>query len=224
MLARLAAFILLLLSAQVQAAGNPVRIGLDAEFGHSTSTSAQAVEQGISIAIEEINRAGGVLGGRPLELVKRDNRSITAIGKDNLRELAALPDLVAVFGGKFSPVYVECVPVAQELGVLLLDPWGSADPIIDHNFRPSYTFRLSLKDSWAAPAFLRFARQERKAGRVGVLLPSTSWGRSNQAAIARAAGAEGVTIVGERWYNWGDSSLIAQYQELRAAGAQAIVL
>lgn len=40
----------------------PVLIGLDAEFGHKTSTSAQAIQRGMEIAIDEINRKGGVLG------------------------------------------------------------------------------------------------------------------------------------------------------------------
>ena len=205
-------------------ATEPVLIGLDAEFGHKTSTSAQAVQRGIEIAIDEINRAGGVLGGRKLELVTRDNRSVTAIGVDNFRELAALPNLVAIFGGKFSPVYIECVPVAHELGVPLLDPWGSADGITDHGFRPSYTFRLSLKDAWAGPAFVDFAKRRHKADRVAVLLPNTAWGRSNAAAIRKAAIEAGVTLVAERWYNWGDRSLATQYNEARVAGAKAIIL
>ena len=205
-------------------AAAPVYIGIDAEFGHRTSTSAQAVQQGIEIAIEEINKAGGVLGGRPLELVVRDNRSITAIGLDNLRELAKKPDLVAVFGGKFSPIYIEAVPLVHELGLLMLNPWGSADGFTDHSQRPSYTFRLSLKDEWAGPAFVRFAEQQHKASSIGMLLPNTAWGRSNKAAIEKAVAASKVKLTGHRWYNWGDASLIGAYQELRAAGAQAIVL
>ena len=210
--------------AQMAMAAGPVYIGLDAEFGHKTSTSGQAIQQGISIAMDEINGAGGVLGGRKLELVTRDNRSVTAIGIDNLRELAAKPDLVAVFGGKFSPIYVESLPVAHELGILLMDPWGSADAITDHSYRPNYAFRLSLKDAWAGPAFVKFAQQQYKARRLGLMLPNTAWGRSNQAAVEKAATAAGVTLVGQRWYNWGDPSLIGAYLELHAAGAQAIVL
>ena len=48
------------------AADGPVYIGLDAEFSQKSSSSAQAVQQGIQIAIDEINAAGGVLGGRKL--------------------------------------------------------------------------------------------------------------------------------------------------------------
>ena len=205
-------------------AGAPVRVGIDAEFGHRTSTSAQAIQKGLEIAIDEINAAGGVLGGRPIELVVRDNRSITAMGLDNLRELAAMPDLVAVFGGKFSPIYVESVPLVHELALPLMDPWGSADPITEHGRKPSYTFRLSLKDEWAGPAFVRFARERHRATRLGVMLPNTAWGRSNREAIEKAAAASGATLVGQRWYNWGDKSLLGLYQELRVAGAQALIL
>jgi branched-chain amino acid transport system substrate-binding protein len=71
---------------------------------------------------------------------------------------------------------------------------------------------------------LRFARDQKKAQRIGVLLPNTGWGRSNSAALTKAAPPLGMQIVGERWYNWGDRTLMPQFQELRAAGAQAIVL
>lgn len=202
----------------------PVRIGLDAEFGHKTSTSAQAVRQGMEIAMDEINRAGGVLGGRKLELVVRDNRSIPAMGVDNLRELAADPLVVGVFGAKFSPVLVEWLNPAHELGMPIFATWSSADAITEHAFRPSYSFRLSLKDAWAGPVFLRFARQHHGARQVGLMLPNTAWGRSNKAAIAQAAGTSGVRVVGERWYNWGDQSLLEPYQDLARAGAQAIIL
>ncbi|WP_169737261.1 ABC transporter substrate-binding protein [Simplicispira psychrophila] len=205
-------------------ASDPVYIGLDAEFGHATSTSAQAVQQGIQIALDEINAAGGVLGGRQLELITRDNRSITAVGRDNFQELAQVKDLIAVFGGKFSPIYVECLPLAHELQVPLMDPWGAADQITDHHFRPNYVFRLSLKDAWAASAFMRFAQQQYQAKRIGLMLPNTAWGRSNKAALDKAAGRADLKIVGEHWYNWGDQSLIQRYQELRAAGAQVLVL
>jgi len=202
--------LLALMPAQTLLADNkpPVLIGLDAEFGHRSSTSAQAVQQGMQIAIDEINQAGGVLGGRKLELLTSDNRSIPAIGVDNLKALAEKPDLVGVFGAKFSPVVTEWVPVAQTLELPIFATWSSADEITDHPYHPSYSFRLSLKDAWAAPVFLRFALEERHAKRVGLLLPNTSWGRSNRAAIQKQARHMGVSIVGERGYNWGDKSLI----------------
>ncbi len=92
-----------------------VYVGLNAEASHPTSTSDDAIKQGMLIAIDEINRAGGVLGGRKLALVEKDNRSVPARAVQNNREFAAMPDLVAVFGGKFSSAIIESLPLLHEL-------------------------------------------------------------------------------------------------------------
>jgi len=207
-----------------QAGPQPVLLGIDGEFGLDNSTSAQAVELGMRAAIEEINAAGGVLRGRPLQLVIRDHRSIPARGIRNIQEFATMPGLVAVFGGRFSPVVIEELPTLRSTRLLFMAPWSSADDIIDNGMRPNYVYRLSLRDSLAMPKLLAVARQ-RKLNRVGLLLTNTSWGRSNATAAERAlAKLPGMSIVGTSWYNWRDASLVDKYRQLRAAGAEAIVL
>jgi branched-chain amino acid transport system substrate-binding protein len=212
----------LALLAALQAGPPPVYVGLDLEFGHTSSTSAEAVRRGAALAVEEINAAGGVLG-RPLELLPLDNRSVPARGIENVRTLAQRQDVAAVLSGKFSPVVLEELDLLHELKLPLLDPWAAADGIIDHGRHPSYTFRLSLKDSWAIRAIMDSAAR-RGIKRLGLLLPNTGWGRSN----ASAAGAykkegSGPVVVGTRWYNWGDTTLIEHYEALRTAGAEAIL-
>lgn len=202
----------------------PVRLGLDAEFGLDNSTSAQAVELGMRTAIHEINRAGGVLKGRPLELVTRDHRSIPARGIRNIEEFARMPGLVAVFGGRFSPVIIEELPTLKATRTLFMAPWSSADMIIDNGMRPNYVYRLSLRDSLAMPKLLRTASR-RGLRKVGLLLTNTSWGRSNLAAAEKHAAAnKDIRIVQTAWYNWRDQTLVARYQALRSAGAETIVL
>ncbi len=204
-------------------AGAPVYLGLDLEFGHLTSTSDDAIRQGAILAVEEVNRAGGVLGGRPLALLERDNRSNPARGVENLRELAAVPDLVAVMGGKFSMVLLEQLPVTQELSVILLDPWAAADAIVDG--KPgSFVFRLSLKDSWAMAALLSEARA-REVRHVGLLTSSNAWGLSSEQAAREWLGRHpGLGLAGVEYFSWGERSYLDHYERLRAAGADAVVL
>ncbi len=202
----------------------PVFIGLDAEFGHRTSTSAQAIQQGIEIAIEEINAAGGVLGGRPLKLLVRDNRSIPARARANLLDLLKVPDLVAVFCGKFSPTVLEVLPLIHEHKLIVLNPWAAADNIIDNGYDPNYVFRLSLRDRWAIASLLGHA-ENRGFRRVGFLLPNTSWGRSNQGAIETYLSESArIHSVGIHWFNWDEKPLAPKYRSLAQAGAEAIVL
>lgn len=199
-------------------------LGLDAEFGNKTSTADDAIQAGIEIAIEEVNRSGGVLGGRPLQLVIRDNRGIPARGVDNLRELASLKDMTAVFGSKFSAVLLAQVALAHELRVPLLDPWAAADGIVNHGYKPSYTFRLSLRDGWAMPFLLKEA-QRRGFKKIGVLLPNGDWGRSNRRAVEEYLAANPspfvVKFVG---FEWSDTSLADEYLDLLRAGAEAVLV
>ena len=56
--------------------------------------------------------------------------------------------LVSISTGNLK-ITVEALPVFHELKLPLLDPWAAADPTTDHPYKPSYVFRLSLRDSWA---------------------------------------------------------------------------
>lgn len=216
---------LFLVVTAAHAAGKPpVLVGLDAEFGLDNSISAQAIELGMRTAMAEVNAAGGVLGGRMLELVTRDHRSMPARGIRNIKELAAMPALVAVFGGRFSPVLIEQLPTLAEARLPFIAVWSSADAIVDNGSEPNYMFRVSLRDSLAMPHMLDSAAQRGHA-RVGLLLTNTSWGRSNEAAAQRyAAGGGRAKIVQTAWYNWRDSTLLPGYKRLLAAGAQCVVL
>lgn len=220
-----AAFLFSLSANGAGAAGlSPVLVGFDGEYGVINSTSAQAIEFGIKSAIHEINARGGVLGGRPLALVTKDNRSVPSRGQANLKAFAAMPDLVAVFGGRFSPVQLQQLDLVHELKIPLLDAWGAADGITDHSHRPSYTFRLSLKDSWAMPRMVEHALKLGKR-KIGVLLPNTGWGRSNQKALAAAAAArDDVMVVHVGWYNWGEKDMLSLYKTVLDKGGEALLL
>ncbi|MBL8470673.1 MAG: ABC transporter substrate-binding protein [Rhodocyclaceae bacterium] len=201
----------------------PVLIGLDAEFGVADSLSGQAVEQGLRIAMAQINAAGGVLGGRPLQLEVRDHAGLPARGIRNLREFANLPDLVAVFGARFSPVIIEEMPVIKETQTLFMATWSSADPIVENGMEPNYVFRLSLFDKIIMARMMQEAADLR-AYRVGLLLSNTGWGRSAQAAAESWAAAHPeVKIVHATWANRRDTTMAPQYRALLDAGAQVVV-
>lgn len=207
-----------------QKAPAPVWIGIDAEFGVLNSTSAQAIQLGAAAAVDEINASGGVLGGRPLRLLTRDNRSIPARGVQNLKELAAIPDLVAVLGGRFSPVIIEQLPVIQTQRLPFVAVWSSADQITRNEMRPNYVFRVSLRDSLAMPFMLDDAAR-RGLYRVGLLLSNTAWGRSNLAAAdEHVRKNRGTAIVRSSWFSWADASLVSKYLGMVEAGAQAIIV
>ncbi len=206
------------------AAEQPVYIGYDAEIGHKSSTSDDAIIMGARVAIDEINSAGGVLNGRKLELIVKDHRSVPARGIKNIREFSEITDLVAVLGGKFSPVQIEELDIIHETKTILMDVWGAADIITDNDRDPNYSFRVSLKDSWAIKTMMDHAKK-RGLKEVGVLLPVTGWGRSNKKAVdLYIADNPDMKVTITEWYHWGDKSLIDPYRKVLGSGAQAVIL
>ena len=64
-----------------------VKIGLVAALSGDSALSGEAITRGLTVAIDEINAKGGVLGGRKLALVRRDDESNPAKGQLAAREL-----------------------------------------------------------------------------------------------------------------------------------------
>jgi branched-chain amino acid transport system substrate-binding protein len=218
----LAIFTLIQSNVALRADENSAIIVIDAEFGLPNSTSAQAISLGAQLAVKDIE-ASGLLKGRRLQIERSDNRGVPAIGVDNLSKMAARKEVVAVMGGKFSPVYIEQRPVADQLGIILLDPWGSADGIAKMGDTTNWAFRLSLTDQWAATAFIDEA-QKRSMDHIGVIIPNTAWGRSNSEALKKAAAQKNIQINAEAIYNWGDKSLMQQYQAMLDAKVGLVVM
>lgn len=205
---------------------HPVRIGLDLEIADRTSTADDAITAGARVAVREVNEAGGVLGGRLLELVVRDNRGLPARGLDNAHEFAATPDLVAYLCGKYSAIALAQLPLLHRKQLILLDPWAAADAIIDHAYEPGYTFRLSLRDGWAASALIAEA-QRRGFRRLALVSPRNLWGRSFEYAIAAAEGRyPAVRIVEVLRYDWAvvRVDLSQQLGRIRRADPDALLM
>src|SRR5262249_58935392 len=91
-------------------AQEPIKIGHVAALSGGSAQSGEAITRGLSLAIEEINAGGGVLGGRKIELLQRDDESAPPKGVVAARELISKEKGVALFGGIASQVAVATVP------------------------------------------------------------------------------------------------------------------
>ncbi len=198
----------------------PILVGLDADM--TAMRAGEAIRRGIILAMDELNRSGGVLG-RPLELVVRDNRGNPARGIDNIEELARMDDLVAVVGGSFTPVALAELDAIHQHGLIYLGPWAAGTAIVDNGYRPNFVFRVSVRDEFAG-GFLVNAALDRGFHNLGLLLWRTAWGRSNETAMTAALDELGMEPAGIQWFNSGQQDMSAEINALIAAGADAIML
>ncbi len=103
----------LLCGVAVASAADSIKIGQIAALSGGSAQSGEAITRGLTLAIDEINAKGGLLGGRKLELVQRDDESSPPKGLIAVRELIS-EDVAAIFGGIDTPVSVAMVPVLNK--------------------------------------------------------------------------------------------------------------
>jgi len=202
-------------------AAEPIVIGVNADMSSVNEAVGRAIERGALLAIEAINDSGGVLG-RPLALSVRDHRRNPARGEANVHAFAADDRVVAVLGGKHTPVILAELESIHLLGLPYLIPWSAGTALIDHSFVPSYTFRVSVRDADAAGVLVTHALAQ-GGERFGLLLEQTGWGRSNEAALSQALADTGRAPVRVEWFNWGQLDFGPALARLRAAGADTVL-
>jgi branched-chain amino acid transport system substrate-binding protein len=202
----------------------PVKIGLAAAVSGGSAASGEAIKRGLQIAMDEINAGGGVLGGRKLELVVRDDEGNPAKGVTIARELVEREKAATVFGGLHTTVALAQVAVWHELKTPYMGAWAAGTNITRNGQTPNYVFRVSANDDYADKYLSRYATETLKKNKPGLMLENTAWGQSNEAGLTKWLGDRGVKPVGVEKFNWGDPDMSPQLLRLKSAGADHIVL
>src|SRR5512136_1188368 len=106
----------ILLQGQPVRAAEPIKIGMVIPLTGSIAESGKYGIQGAKLAIEEVNKAGGVLG-RPLELVIEDDQSANPTTILAFNKLAGDKNIIAFLGPTRSTQIQAIAPAVQKAGI-----------------------------------------------------------------------------------------------------------
>ena len=203
-------------------AAEPIKLGLVAALSGQSAKSGEGITRGLSVAMDEVNARGGVLG-RPLTLVRRDDESNPATGQTAVRELIDREGIAALFGGIDSPVSAAIVPIINAAKMPFMGVWAAGTNITHNGADPNFAFRVSAVDVLVDQRLIAHAAKM-GATKPGLMLVNNGWGESNNTGLTAAAAAAGVTLAGIEKFDDKDVDMAPQLQRLRAAGADAIIL
>lgn len=212
------------LGLRAAAAAEPVKIGLVAALSGQSAKSGEGITRGLTIAIDEINAKGGVLGGRMLELVRRDDESNPAKGQTAARELIDKEGVAILFGGIDSPVSLALVPIVNQAKMPFMGVWAAATNITRNKADPNYVFRVSAVDVLVDKRLISHAMKQFGAKSPGLILVNNAWGESNNAGLTAAAQEAGIKIAGMEKFEDKDVDMGPQLGRLRDAGADTLIL
>jgi branched-chain amino acid transport system substrate-binding protein len=151
---RTVGFAILLVGLLLAGCSNEIQIGAVVSKTGVADVYGERVQNGLDLALEEINAAGGV-AGKTLTLVYRDDESDPKIGTMVTEDLIEEVGVRTIIGAVTSPVTLEIAPICEKRRVVLLSPTSSAPEITEAG---TYIFRNYPSDILEGTTIADFAR------------------------------------------------------------------
>lgn len=136
--------------------GEPIQLGVIDMFSGNNAQIGTDTLQGATIAVEQINAAGGVLG-RPLELVQEDEAPDSAAAVNALRSLNA-DGIQFVLGFTSSADALAAIPIAEQIDTIIVGSHPAATLLTTTESSPNF-IRISASDAMATKAIAQFANE-----------------------------------------------------------------
>jgi branched-chain amino acid transport system substrate-binding protein len=197
----------------------PIRIGQYGAFSGKEAAFGVSSRKGVILAFEEANASGGVLG-RKLELLTEDNQSKAGESATIAKKFVSRDKVVAVLGGNPSSNSLEAAPVYQNAKVPMI-AISSTNPRVTE--MGNYIFRVCFIDPFQGAVLAKFARENLKASRAGLL---TSVNNAYSVGISKVFRerftAAGGVVAAEQKHSEGDKDFRAQLTALKNAGVDVI--
>jgi branched-chain amino acid transport system substrate-binding protein len=204
-------------------AQDTVKLGLVAAMSGQSAKSGEAIVRGLSLAVDEINAKGGVLG-KKVELLVRDDESNPAKGVVAARELVQREKVAAFFGGLDTPVSIAIVPFANQTKTPFMGVWAAGTPITQNGAAENYVFRVSAVDDLVDIALVDYAVKKYRAKKPGLILINNPWGESNEKGLKAALAAKSLPYAGIEKFETNDVDVVPQLSRLKQAGADVLML
>jgi branched-chain amino acid transport system substrate-binding protein len=205
-------------------AAEPIRIGLSGPFTGGSSSMGVSMRDGVRLATDEINKAGGVLG-RQIELIERDDEAKNERGVQIAQELISKEKVVATVGFINTGVALASQRFYQQAKVPVMNNVATGS-LVTHQFdgQPeNYIFRNAAADAIQAPMIVEEAVVRRGYKKVAILADSTNYGQLGREDLEKALALKGVKPVATEKFNVKDVDMTPQLLKAKEAGAEAIL-
>lgn len=199
-----------------------IKVGVYGPFSGGSAPMGVSMRNGVKIAIEEINAAGGVMGKKFI-MIDRDDEAKNERGGQIMQELLEKEKVVAVLGpantgvANASTQYTQQKKIPQIINI-------SAGAKVNEFFKDSpenYIFRIAANDDVQSKVIVNAGLKKGK--KVALLCDDTNYGQNGREKMEAALAAAGVKPVYIGKFKIKDTDMTAQLQEAKAAGADVLL-
>ncbi len=202
-----------------------IKIGANYELSGAVAQYGQMTMEGIQLAIDEINEAGGI-NGKQVELVSIDNKSDNNEAKTVATRLATQENVLAILGPATSGAVKATTSVSEQYGVPVVTCSGTADDVtVVDGVVNQYIFRTCFNDSFQGNVMATYVYRDLGLKNTIILSDnSNDYSMGLASTFKSVYETAGGTIVEEENFTAGDKDFSAILTKIKDKEFDAIYL
>lgn len=197
----------------------PIKIGQLIPMTGDHAESGKYQKQGAELAVEQINKAGGV-NGRLLQLVQEDDKSTNPGAVAALQKLLEDKEIPAIIGSIRSTQIQAMLPTINEAKVPVMI--GGTNYGLTHS-GSQWVFRFRPHDGYSAEVIVKYLLEELKKTKIAVVHTSDAFGNGGRDFALEALKKRKVEPVLVKGFNGGEKDFTAIITAIKQAGADGLI-
>lgn len=202
------------------ASGEPIKVGVYLPLSGANAAVGQSGVEGIQMAVDEINGAGGV-AGRPIELVIEDEENDPTTAVSVVNKLINQDEVVAVLGSVNSSVTLAAMEVTEDAGIPMVTPISSGAAIT--NGENKYIVRGQANDLLQAGAVVQYAI-DKGYQKIGLMYQNDDYGGGARDVIVDIMKQNNMTLAADEGFEASAADVTPQLQNVKAAGCDCLIM
>ena len=199
--------------------GDKVKIGVFMSMTGDTANFGISSTNGIKMAADEVNAAGGI-NGKQVELDVQDDRSDPSEAATIVTKFVTQDGVNAILGEVASSRSIAAAPIAQNAKIPMLTP-SSTNPEVTK--KGDYIFRSCFIDPVQGAAIAQFAARTLNAKRAAIMVDrKNDYSTGLEKFISQTFTKLGGQMVVTQSYQAGDQDFNAQITSIKGANPDVI--
>jgi len=207
-------------SSQAPAKKEPVKFGIIGPYTGPNAKPGQSMKQGVNLAVDEINKAGGVKG-RMLEPLFEDDASVPAQSLSATEKLITKDEVAFLIGTFNSATTLADMKIIEREKVPMLVPIAVAIEITESG--NNWVFRNAATNPMQADQLMNYVYTNSKARKFAVIHENTDYGKGLANAVKAYIDAKGGEVSTES-YGIGDTDFYAQLTKIKNYQPESIII
>ena len=197
----------------------PIKVGYYGDLSGRTSNFGQSTKNGVMMAADEINKAGGI-NGRQIQILSEDDEGRPEKAATVVTKLIDQDKVIALLGEVASGNSLAAAPKAQAAKVPMISP-SSTNPAVTQV--GDYIFRVCFIDPFQGEVMAKFAANTLHAKKAAIMEDFNSpYSRGLTEFFESSFKKLGGQVITKQSYTQGDRDYKGQLTSIRSANPDVI--